>query len=110
MQVVDASQAVQIYQELKFWLPLVTAAGFLWKIFQGVSWLKGFKTDLLDMKVQVASQTSTIQGQLTLQTTAIVSELREIRQDFRMAMSPPPRLARARSAKKKIDTVTEHHV
>jgi hypothetical protein len=97
---VDASQAVQIYQELKFWLPLVTAAGFLWKIFQGVAWLRGFKTDLMDMKIQLASQTATLQGQLTLNTTAIVSELREIRQDFRTAMQPPPRLARARSSKK----------
>ncbi len=103
------SQAVYIYQQLKFWIPLITAGGFLWKAFQGVAWLKGLKGDLLDMKLQLASQTVTLQSQLTLQTTAIVSELKEIRQDFRTAMQPvPPRLARA--IKKKVDTEAERRV
>lgn len=107
---VAATQAVHVYQELKFWLPLITAGGFLWKVFQGVNWLKSLKTDVLDVKAQLASQTSTLQSQLAQQTNAIVDELKEIRQDFRMALSPPPRLARARMSRKKVDNVIESHV
>lgn len=99
---VSASHAESIYQELKFWLPLITAGGFLWKVFQGVNWLKGLKSDVLDVKAKMEAQTSTFTSQIAQQTNAIVGELKEIRQDFRIALSPPPRLARARSAKKMV--------
>ena len=111
----SATQAVHVYQELKFWLPVATAVGLLWKVFQGVSWLKGLKTEVLDVKTQlaaqsvtlqsqIAQQTSTLQSQIAQQTNAIVDELKEIRQDFRLVMAPPPRLVRARSSKKSIAT------
>jgi hypothetical protein len=110
---VAAQHAVDVYQELKFWLPLITAGGFLWKVFQGVNWLKllktDIKTDIIKVETKVSEQTSAIQSQLAQQTNAIVGELKEIRQDFRMAMSPPPRLASA-SQKKKVDVKFENHV
>ena len=97
---VDVNMATQIYFELKFWLPVATAVGLLWKVFQGVNWLKSLKTEVLDVKAQLASQTATLQSQLAQQTNAIVSELKESRQDIRMLFAPAPRLARARSSKK----------
>ena len=86
-----AIHAVNIYQELKFWIPIITVAGLFLKTS---AWLKNLAT----------------KDDLKTQTEAIVTQLREIRQDLRSAMQPPPRLARARSAKNKIDTVLEHHV
>ena len=86
-----AAHAVNIYQELKFWIPIITAFGLFLKVS---AWLKNLAT----------------KDDLKTQTEAIVHQLKEIRQDFRIAMAPPPRLARARSAKKKIDTEFEHHV
>jgi hypothetical protein len=86
-----AAHAVNIYQELKFWIPIVTIAGLFLKTS---AWLKNLAT----------------KDDLKNQTDAIVTQLKEIRQDFRTAMQPPPRPARARSSKKKIDTVFEHHV
>jgi hypothetical protein len=106
----SATQAVHFYSALKFWLPMITAAGLLWKMFQGVNWLKSFKSDIMEVKKQLDSQTSILQSQLAQQTNAIVTELKDIRQDFRMVMAPPPRLARARSSKKNIDTDTDSHV
>ena len=86
-----AAHAVNVYQELKFWIPIISALGIL---FKTTAWLKNLAT----------------KDDLKSQTDAIVNQLKEIRQDFRTALAPPPRLARARSAKKKIDTVFEHHV
>lgn len=82
-----AAHAVNIYQELKFWIPIVTVAGLFIKTS---AWLKNLAT----------------KDDLKVQTDAIVHQLIEIRQDFRTAT----KLARARSRKKEIDTVFEHHV
>lgn len=73
-------------------------------------WVTGFKTDLTSFKVDVQSDinqaktemlanTTAIKHGLEQQTTSIVNELRELRQDFRMALIPP-RPARASRAKK----------
>lgn len=94
---VAAQHALDVYQEFKFWLPLATAGGFLatvggllWKVFQGVNWLKGLKTDIATLK-------SGLESQLAQQTNAIVGELREMRTDIRLVLAPPPpRLARAK--------------
>ena len=86
-----AVHAVNIYQELKFWIPIVTVAGLFIKTS---AWLKNLAT----------------KDDLRVQTEAIVHQLKEIRTDFRMAMAPPPRLARARSNKKKIDIIFEDQV
>lgn len=96
MQVDTAQQAGHLYSELKFWIPLITAGGFLWKAFQGISWLKDLKKDLDGLK-------SGLESQLAQQTNAIVGELKEIRQDFRLALAPPPRL---RAKKQKIVDVS----
>jgi hypothetical protein len=105
-----ADMAARIYQDLKFWIPLITAGGLLLKCFQGVNWLKSLKTDMAKVEGQLKEQTSTLQSQLAQQTNAIVGELKEIRQDFRMAMSPPPRPVRASRSKKTVDEAFESHV
>ena len=82
---------VVVYQDLKFWIPMITASGLFLKT---ALWLRNLAT----------------KEDLHAQTTAIVNSIEGMRQDIRTTLTPPPRLARARSSKKKIDTVFEHHV
>lgn len=83
--------AASLYQDLKFWIPLITAGGLLLKI---TMWLKNLAT----------------KEDLYAQTTAIVNSIEGMREDMKRVVSPPPRFARARSSKKKIDTATEGNV
>ena len=105
MQVVPAippavASVLDVYREIKFWLPICAAGGL---IFRGLNWLTSLKTtvetirsnDLThihsmveDMSAGLVDQTRQFTTAFKEQTGAIVGELKELRQDIRTG---PPR-------------------
>lgn len=87
-----------IYAEGKFWLGFATA---LWYVFRAWNWVKAIKTNDLhhiqgsldELHKKVGDQTKEISGQ----TTAIVGELSELRNDFRTFYKSPRRTPRRRT-------------
>lgn len=85
----------QLYAESKFWL---TLGGLLWAVFKGLNWVKELKTnDLAHLKTSVDGlktelnfQTEALNKGFEKQTQSLVGELKELRQDFRSYLVPPP--------------------
>ena len=89
------SQLVDVYREIKFWLPIIAAGGF---IYRGMDWFKGLRqsveiirtNDLVhihgmvsDMKDGLVDQTKHFTDAFEKQTGALVGELKELRSDIR---------------------------
>lgn len=88
MQVPSNTLLSEFYNELKFWLPAITIG---WGIFKTVHWFKTIKTNDLhhvqlginELNEKIDSQTVVLKTEINNQTSSIVSELKELRQDFR---------------------------
>lgn len=77
MQIDTFQTAHMLYEESKFWLAL---GGGLWSVFKGINWVKAIRTnDLHHIQLGV----NDLKTGLETQTTAVVNELREMRNDFR---------------------------
>lgn len=93
----DSFQVAQwIYNESKFWLAF---GGALWSVFKGVAWIRAIKTnDLHHIQLSLNENSDLVRGvrtELVQQTSALVTEFRELRQDIR-TFYPRPRSTRKR--------------
>lgn len=79
-----------VYPEAKFWASII---GGLWMVFKAVNWFKSIKDNDL---VHIQEGVNTIHTKLDIQTDAVVKELSEMRNDFRIYFAPPVS-ARARA-------------
>lgn len=81
-----------VYDESKFWIAL---CGGLWSVFKGINWIKTIRTnDLHHIQLGV----NDLKTSLDSQTHSIVTELRELRNDFRTLYVRPS--SRRRSSKR----------
>ncbi len=99
-----------LYAESKLWLMLIS---FAYGCFKAFTWVKGIRThdfktlneSMVQLKEVVSHQTDRMQHDLSVQTGAIVGELRELRADLRglrsIAVEPMPRMRLAKAAKRK---------
>lgn len=80
-----AQHAASLYQDLKFWIPIITTSGLFLK---AALWVRNLAT----------------KEDLHAQTIAIVTSIEGMRTDLKTSLAPyPPRLARAKSAKRNVD-------
>lgn len=91
----DSYQIMQwVYNESKFW---VAFAGAIITGYRAVAWVKAIKTnDLHHIQLGLDENSALVRGvrdELKEQTTSLVSELREMRQDIR-TFYPRPRTPR----------------
>jgi hypothetical protein len=88
-----------VYTEVKFWLPLLTILGVLYK---GFKWLQTKASKLEEIHIGV----SELKGAVNLQTAQIVTEIKEQRSDFRAFIAPmyAVQLAKARPTRPRKDT------
>lgn len=105
----DVETLTRLYTESKFWAALV---GGLWVAFKGINWvkdirekdLKGLKSDISHVGIELNRQTDTIASGFTSLQTATTRELQELRSDFRTFYTAPDPLmipVHARGPKKK---------
>lgn len=75
---VDPNTLSVLYEFVKFWLPI---GGLFLGVYKGWEWVKtsinDIKTDVKDVKTGISTQ-----------TTALISEIKEQRQDFRAFFAP----------------------
>lgn len=95
----DSFQIAQwVYNESKFWLAF---GGALWSVFKGVAWIRSIKTnDLHHIQLSLNENSDLVRGvrsDLKDQTTSLVNEFRELRQDIR-TFYPRPRTNRRRKS------------
>jgi hypothetical protein len=87
--------AYTLYEESKFWSALI---GGLWLAFRGINWIRAIRTnDLHHIQLGV----NELKTGLEKQTAEIVTELRELRDDFRAFYLPRPRTPRRKSSPKR---------
>jgi hypothetical protein len=71
-----------IYEQSKFWLGLIT---FIWSIFKGFSWVRDIRDkDLKGLHEGIVSLRGDLQGQ----TTQLVEQIKELRNDVRYSSHP----------------------
>lgn len=79
-----SDRLVGIYEELKFWLPLLAAGGF---IYRGLNWLTGLRDTVQTIRTNdlahLHGSVNDLQSVISGQTKEIVAELREMRADIR---------------------------
>lgn len=89
MEINNAASLHQLYPEVKFWL---SVGGIFWMAFKGFTWVKAIRdndlpqiqTGLDDVKKGMES----VYTELKTQTSAVVSELQNLRLDFRTYSAP----------------------
>ena len=78
----------QLYEELKYWGPLITAGVALYKVLE---WIKGQATTANGIKESVTvldSSVKVLDTNVKDQTALIVAELKELRSDLRTFYAP----------------------
>jgi hypothetical protein len=101
-----------LYEQLKFWIPVVS---FGWALYKSFSWVKAIREkDLADVKISVASVETgvketnaavarleaTLSEHIKSQTVAFVDQIKELRSDFRTFYTmPSPQMIPARARK-----------
>lgn len=72
-----------IYEQSKFWIGLIT---FVWSIFKGFNWVKDIRDkDLKGLHEGIVSLRGDLQGQ----TTQLVEQIKELRNDVRYSQYRP---------------------
>lgn len=85
---VPSSLLPELYNEVKYWLPAIT---LVWGVYGIVHWFKSIKNNDLhhiqlsinEFNQKLDTQTVVLKDEINKQTSSIVGELKELRQDFR---------------------------
>src|SRR5271155_3108131 len=86
MQVVpiapEGFDAIFVYNQIKFWTPILAGS---WVMFHAVEWVKSIRTkDIPALQDSI----NVLNTRVDDQTTKLVTELKEMRSDFRLFASP----------------------